>query len=177
MLTKANKTNDETTGREALMKIFVIIILLSVFCVGAVITVEQQTGKALVNWSELFEVERGGDLLTTIKAKLSSMDGGKGFSLPDRDKAGENAPQTVYKWQDSEGNWHFSQEAPEGQEHETMVVKPENVMDMGVRMPAEKGSIKEKFQHITEQFGADDGDEEEHTPASFYESQKKSMKK
>lgn len=37
---------------------------------------------------------------------------------------------TVHKWQDANGQWHYSDEAPEGAESETLVVDPDvNVMD------------------------------------------------
>ncbi len=43
------------------------------------------------------------------------------------DNAGKT---TVHKWQDANGQWHYSDEAPEGEISETLVVDPDlNVMD------------------------------------------------
>jgi len=40
----------------------------------------------------------------------------------------ENAPITVYKWQDAEGAWHFADHAPQGVEAEAVQVKPGTIM-------------------------------------------------
>jgi hypothetical protein len=40
----------------------------------------------------------------------------------------EDAPITVYKWRDAEGNWHFADHAPPGVDAEAVQVEPGTVM-------------------------------------------------
>jgi Domain of unknown function (DUF4124) len=40
----------------------------------------------------------------------------------------ENAPITVYKWQDPEGNWHYADHAPPGVNAEAVQVAPGTVV-------------------------------------------------
>lgn len=159
------------------MKMFMIIILLLVFCLGAVITVEQKTGKPLAPWSGIFGVSEEGDLVSTVKRAFGS-GSGEGFSMPSFSSAPKEPekPVTVYKWQDEEGNWHFSQEAPEDESHEALTVKAENVVDMGIDQVeiAKKKALQEydKFRATRKEKTSEDDDKG--TMESFFEGQRKS---
>lgn len=50
----------------------------------------------------------------------------------------ENAPITVYKWQDADGAWHFADHAPPGVEAEAVEVEPGTVMPEPPPPPASK---------------------------------------
>lgn len=160
------------------MKALMIAILLLVFCLGAVITVEQKTGKPLTNWSSLMGVDEEGDLVSTVK-RVFSASSNEGFSLPSFGGTAEAPaqPVTVYKWQDEEGNWHFSQDAPEAGEHETLTVKAENVVDMGVdQMDMAKKKIMTEYDRLraSKKDKGSDSNNDKGGMESFYESQRKS---
>ena len=84
----------------------------------------------------VYPMKDGKPLLTLDKLKLPAMPDipVAEVSLPSMQEGAAAAPVTVYKWQDAEGSWHFSNEPPPaGVAYQTTELDPNANLIQGVK--------------------------------------------
>jgi hypothetical protein len=100
--------------------------------------------KPLLSWRSLSLPD-----LSDIKAKLAELPETPSIlSEPSADKSDEPRNVTIYRWQDEQGGWHFSNEVPpQGTNYEQMSVDPDtNLLPGQQASPEQPAQDKESRQ-------------------------------
>ncbi|GAA3944312.1 DUF4124 domain-containing protein [Litoribacillus peritrichatus] len=109
------------------MKLMIKLLLLGL--VGAIVApmlIKGPDGRPLMSWQDFFSSSDSG------AASVSS--------LPQS----SSGVTTVYKWKDAEGQWHFSDKAIEGENHETLKYNPNANIIQSLAKKEEESEIEVK---------------------------------
>ncbi len=86
------------------MKLFVkLLVLLLIAAMAGPFFIKGPDGRPIMSWSD-------------VKQKFGNWSGSGGSTKP-------GSPVEVHRWQDEDGQWHYSDEAP-GQDSEVITVDP-----------------------------------------------------
>lgn len=120
------------------MKLFLkLLVFMLVLAVAAPFVLKDDAGRPLLDAGKLHMPELGkpplpdlsrvGDMVDAARDKLEDKLARTG------DEVRDEAAAVIYKWRDAQGNWHFTDSAPEGISSERLTIAPEdtNVVRLG----------------------------------------------
>lgn len=107
--------------RRFIRYLLVTFLLVLIVAVALPFTLPLQDGKPLLNWSEFWHT----DAIDQKMERLVREGKRLGRTLTD---GGSDAPVTMYKWHDEQGQVHYTSEPPAERPYEAMEVDPNTNM-------------------------------------------------
>ncbi len=115
--------------------IYMAVVFLIIAFGGSAYMNYLASGKLVLPFAQFFEGKSAGQMLEGMKDKATNV--GKEASAK---VTGKDTSPKVYKWQDKNGQWHYSSTAPQNSQkaQQVTIKKNQNVIDsVKVELPAE----------------------------------------
>lgn len=108
------------------MKLIIkLLIILVIGAVAAPLFIKGPDGKPLMQVSDLIPTE---SLPETVLNQLGITPSSPRVQTPPSSATATQSDSTIYRWQDDNGQWHFSDKAPAHTQSESVTLKPVNTI-------------------------------------------------